>query len=163
MLRTTEESEVPGSVRIINISSAGHFSAIAPGINFDDLNHGNTWQRYAQSKLANILHAKALAKHYPTIKSVAIHPGTAGTAIFDKMNNRILNILIALFGWVVFVSIEQAAKNQLWASTAAEKVESGAYYDPVGIKSEGSFYAQSEELENALWEWTESELTRQGY
>ena len=161
-MSTTAESAPAGAVRIVNISSDGHYSATAPGIHFDDLNIENDWTRYAQSKLANILHAKALAKRYPSIVSVAIHPGTVQTSIFEKMNSPLLNTLIMLFGWASLVTIQQGCKNQLWAAIAPG-VETGFYYWPVGIKGGGSKFARDEALEDKLWEWTEAELAKHGY
>jgi len=163
MVKTAAELEVSGSVRIINVSSAAHNHATAPGINFENLDHGNGWTRYAQSKLANILHAKALSKHYPTIKSVSLHPGAVQTPIIGKMNSRFLNILNVLVGWVLLMTVEEGAKTQLWAATAMANVESGVYYHPIGVKSAGSKFAQSKKLEDELWEWTEKELKRLGY
>ncbi|KFY45968.1 hypothetical protein V494_00688 [Pseudogymnoascus sp. VKM F-4513 (FW-928)] len=161
MLKTAESAPA-GAVRIVNISSDGHYHTTAPGINFDDLNLGNNWARYAQSKLANILHAKALAKRYPTIISVAVSPGTVRTSIFEKMNSPVLNVLITLFGWASLVTIPEGCKNQLWAATAPG-VEPGFYYWPIGIKGGGNKFARDEALEEKLWEWTEAELAKHGY
>ncbi|KFX94127.1 hypothetical protein V490_04502 [Pseudogymnoascus sp. VKM F-3557] len=161
MLKTAESAPA-GAVRIVNISSDGHYHATAPGINFDDLSKENDWWRYAQSKLANILHAKALAKRYPSIICVAISPGTVYTDIFDKMNSPVLSTLIWLFGWMSMVTIPVGCKNQLWAATA-DGVETGIYYWPVGVKASGSKFARDEDLEEKLWEWTEAELAKHGY
>lgn len=70
----------PGSdVRIINLSSIGHNLAPNGGIIFDklktDMKDYNAFPRYGQSKLANILFNRELAKRYPSIECVAIHPG----------------------------------------------------------------------------------------
>jgi NAD(P)-dependent dehydrogenase (short-subunit alcohol dehydrogenase family) len=158
-----QESKVPGSVRVVNLSSDGHYHAPAPGINFDDFTCSHTWFRYAQSKLANILHAKALAKRYPTIVFTSVHPGTARTRIFDKMNSTIINVLCATLGWAIFMSVEDGAKTPLWAATAEDGVESGSYYTPIGVKSAGSAYASDEKLEERLWQWTEKALSEKGY
>jgi NAD(P)-dependent dehydrogenase (short-subunit alcohol dehydrogenase family) len=163
LLKTAEESKIPGAVRIVNLSSDGHYHARAPGINFEDLGHGSTWNRYAQSKLANLLHAKALAKRYPTIISTSIHPGTVRTSIFQKMNSTYMNIVIAIFGSILLTSVEEGVKTPLWAATASDGVVNGAYYIPVGIETPGSKYARNEELEDRLWEWTEKELSKYGY
>ncbi|KFY10825.1 hypothetical protein V491_07459 [Pseudogymnoascus sp. VKM F-3775] len=160
-LLKTAESAPAGAVRIVNVSSDGHYHA-RTGINFDDFNSGINWTRYARSKLANILHAKALAKRYPSIVSVAISPGTVQTSIFEKMNSPILNVLITLFGWASMVTIPEGCKNQLWAATAPV-VEPGIYYWPVGVKGGGSSFSKDEALEEKLWEWTEAELAKHGY
>lgn len=161
MLKTAASAPAD-SVRIVNISSDGHYNAIAPGIHFDDLNIVNNWTRYAQSKLANILHANALAKRYPSILSVAVTPGVVQTSIFEKMNSPVLNVLLMMFGWAYLVTIPEGCKNQLWAATAPG-VERGFYYSPVGVKGFGSKFARDEALEDKLWEWTEAELAKHGY
>ncbi|OBT86939.1 hypothetical protein VE02_04392 [Pseudogymnoascus sp. 03VT05] len=161
MLKTAESAPT-GAVRIVNISSDGHYHATAKGIDFDDFNTGNNWTRYARSKLANILHAKALAKRYPTIVTVAVSPGTVQTSIFEKMNSPVLNVLITLFGWTSLVTIPEGCKNQLWAATAPG-VEPGLYYWPVGITGGGSTFSKDEALQEKLWEWTETELAKHGY
>lgn len=85
ILQKTAETVEKGSVRIVNISSDGH-AKLAPkeGIVFSDMNMKNnfsTWARYGHSKLANVLHSKALAKRYPNILALSLHPGTVKTYI----------------------------------------------------------------------------------
>lgn len=55
------------------------------------------------------------------------------------------------------VSVEEGAKNQLWAGTA-KGVENGLYYEPVRVAGKASRQAQSDELARKLYEWTEKEL-----
>mgnify|MGYP006376726423 CR=1 FL=1 len=53
------------AARVVVVSSAAHFQAPSGGIDFDDLaaerSYG-AWRAYGQSKLANVLFAKALAR-----------------------------------------------------------------------------------------------------
>jgi NAD(P)-dependent dehydrogenase (short-subunit alcohol dehydrogenase family) len=82
-LQRTAESSDKGSVRIVNVSSDGH-AKLAPkeGIIFSNINmkdNFSVWARYGHSKLANVLHSKELAKRYPDILSVSLHPGTVKT------------------------------------------------------------------------------------
>jgi NAD(P)-dependent dehydrogenase (short-subunit alcohol dehydrogenase family) len=84
-LQKTAESSDAGSVRIVNVSSDGH-AKLAPkeGIIFANMNMKDTfsvWSRYGHSKLANVLHAKELAKRYPNILTLSIHPGTVKTCV----------------------------------------------------------------------------------
>jgi hypothetical protein len=39
----------------------------------------------------------------------------------------------------------------------------GAYYKPVGVKSDGSKAARDSGLQKKLWEYTEAELAKHGY
>jgi NAD(P)-dependent dehydrogenase (short-subunit alcohol dehydrogenase family) len=84
MLQRTIEKADKGSVRIVNVSSDGH-AKLAPkeGIVFSDMNMKNfsVWARYGHSKLANVLHAKELAKRYPDILTFSLHPGTVKTYV----------------------------------------------------------------------------------
>lgn len=83
MMKTAGGSS-PAVVRIVNVSSDGH-AKLPPkeGIVFDDVNipSGSPWTRYGQSKLANVLHAQALARRYGErgIMAVSLHPGTVRT------------------------------------------------------------------------------------
>ena len=67
--------------RIVIVSSMGYAGA-KDGINFDDIHFENgNWDRmqsYCISKLANILHAKELAKRLENtgISVYVLHPGT---------------------------------------------------------------------------------------
>jgi len=68
--------------RVINVASRAHQRAPAAGINFDDLHfiqqpYGMGEAAYAQSKLANMLHARKLAQLYGKdgITAVSLHPG----------------------------------------------------------------------------------------
>ncbi|KAL4862998.1 hypothetical protein BDV12DRAFT_202528 [Aspergillus spectabilis] len=79
-LHQTAQSTLPGTVRIISVSSDGH-AKLAPNqgiiLSYMNLTEGySVWTRYGYSKLANVLHAKALAKRYPEILSPPLHPGT---------------------------------------------------------------------------------------
>ncbi|GAM41151.1 hypothetical protein TCE0_041r14059 [Talaromyces pinophilus] len=62
----TSQSLPKGSVRIVNVSSSGHWFGPKNGINFADtsLRDADSMARYGQSKLANVLHTKTLHKLY---------------------------------------------------------------------------------------------------
>ena len=162
MLRTAEHKH---DVRVISVSSAGHAGAF--GISFDKLKSSmdsyitSTMVRYAQSKLANLIYAKALAKQYPSIKAVAVHPGVVST---DLWNSTIgwpgIGLLVNVVKVVFYTSVQDGAKTQLWAGTA-EGVESGEYYTPVGVTGQGTRVSCDEKLIQRLWDWTEKEL--EGY
>ncbi|KAI2859147.1 hypothetical protein CBS12448_5846 [Aspergillus niger] len=80
--QTAAEAADKGSVRILNVSSDGH-AKLAPkeGIVFSDMNMKaySVWARYGHSKLANVLHSRELAKRYPDILALSVHPGTVKT------------------------------------------------------------------------------------
>ena len=162
-----------GDVRIIWNTSLGHRGHPSGGIQFDKLKttHADIffilgqWMRYGQSKLANLLYAREYAKHHPEIVSVSIHPGVSATSLVTSLS--------FFDRWFVYITTigqrvtpEQCAWNQQWAATAPlgkgeGEVESGVYYEPVGVKGKLLKAAADDELAAKLWEWTEKEL--EGY
>src|SRR5690606_37192995 len=86
ILRTAETAP-QGSVRIINVSSEGHRMAPEGGIAFENtkIPGASTWTRYGQSKLANVLFSKELAKRYgdKNIIALSLHPGVIATGLAD--------------------------------------------------------------------------------
>jgi NAD(P)-dependent dehydrogenase (short-subunit alcohol dehydrogenase family) len=167
LLRTAEEPNA--DVRIVNLSSDGHNMAPSGGFVPDDakLKSLGAWPRYGHSKLANILHAKGLAKRYPQITSVSLHPGFILTDLYSAHGSVILKYLTAAAEPVMFTPVKEGAYNQLWASTVPkDKLVNGGYYKPVGSKAGGSIltgYARDEKLADKLWAWTEEELKKHGY
>ncbi|KAH7398058.1 hypothetical protein BKA64DRAFT_753902 [Cadophora sp. MPI-SDFR-AT-0126] len=162
-------AEKPGSdVRIINLTSDSHRRAPVHGIQFDNLRTadqpGTAMTRYGQSKLANILYTTELARRYPTIKVVAVHPGVVKTDLQVTMRKSFLlaKLLAPVYTYFTGVEVEEGALNQLWAATA-KGVESGKLYYPIGLEVEGSLLARDEELAGKLWEWTATELSDDKY
>jgi len=162
-----------GSVRVVNLSSAAENFAPKPdGIKFDHLKEANsggigTWARYGQSKLANIHHARALAKRYPELTCVSIHPGSINTNLTSgpvANYGSWLTYPVKLIGWLFLRPVAQGAWNQTWAAVAPlakdgqEGVKSGTFYWPVGITGKDSKLAKDETLTEKLWDWTEKEL-----
>ena len=162
LLRT---AALPGAdVRVVVLSSVGH-RTFPPkgGIDFDSLKTtGGAYgplALYGQSKLANILFVKGMARRYPQIKSVAVHPGTVASDIWGKAEgvNAILRLVVKPIVWLVASTSADGAKTQLWASTAGG-VQSGAYYEPVGKPNAESKIAKDPAMIEKMWDWTEKEL-----
>lgn len=173
LLPTLERTaQTPGSdVRIIALSSLGHNMTPTGGIDFDTLKTDqkkiNTWSRYGQSKLANILYAKALAKRYPAIKCVAVHPGFVATNLASTLvsGSVVYKAAMTAASYVpgLIKDANGGALNQLWAAfSPTEDVKTGEYYEPVGVAGKGSKNSQNEQLVEKLWEWTETELQKYG-
>ncbi|KAL2811950.1 hypothetical protein BJX63DRAFT_263741 [Aspergillus granulosus] len=165
MLRTAEE---PGSdVRVVSLSSIGH--NLAPSfetiLDQDRLKKCNTHARYGASKVANILFAAELARRYPSIMAVSVHPGMIATDLYGPIGKR--NPVAALGSKVLGVvgtQVDAGARNQLWAAVGAKRGEliNGAYYVPVGNCKGHNRYVRSEEMGRELWEWSEMELRKGG-
>ncbi|KAH7074935.1 retinol dehydrogenase 14 [Paraphoma chrysanthemicola] len=161
-------SQPNSDVRIINLTSVAYQAAPNAGIEFSklktkDASYGsflmpNKWLCYGQSKLANLLYPIELAACYPSIASVAVHPGFIKTGLhahegfFDRqMVNTIAD---------KWLDREQGAYTQTWAATTAKaNLKSGAYYQPIGVKTVPTTkQAQDRGLAKELWKWTENEL-----
>lgn len=165
-------AEQPNSdVRIINMSSVAYKQAPSSGIDLSTVKStqeklggafpGPTWARYGQSKLANLLYARELAKRYPQIMTVSIHPGFIKSDLWASTSfgmTQFFRVFVPLTeGWT---SIEEGPYNQTWAGTTTrENLESGTYYAPIGKKGKLETAASRDDaLASKLWDWTQKEL-----
>ncbi len=171
LLETTKQ---PGAdVRVITVTSMGHFIVPSKGIEFvqSALQNVNTWLRYGSSKLANILFARELAERYPAITSVSVHPGVIVTDLYLPVQSNIfLKFGVWLYRYLAMIlpghykDTKGGALAQTWcAGTSKANIQNGAFYIPVGVKHQGSKQSRNEGLQKKLWEWTEGELQTHGY
>lgn len=160
----TEKSDA----RIVILTSVGHKLPPSGGIVFDKLQTtqetliGGAWFRYGQSKLANVIYASELAKRYPEIIAVSIHPGVINTELISNLNtlNRIF-VHVTTMGQQV--EPHKGAYNTEWAATTDKKnITSGSYYEPVGALGKRTSYSTDPKLGEKLWEWTQRELEHYG-
>ncbi|OTA58826.1 oxidoreductase [Hypoxylon sp. EC38] len=155
-----------GEARIIPISSLAF--VLAPrnyGIVFDDLKTTQAywllgkWQRYAQSKLANYLYGRELARRYPDILTLIVDPGPSNTGLVSSLG--FLDKMIVYLGNINrFLDEDQGHWNQVWAvGVSKDKAKSGELYEPVGKPTDGlTHWCLDEKLAARLWDWTEGEL-----
>ncbi|KAL6233610.1 hypothetical protein BDW75DRAFT_231807 [Aspergillus navahoensis] len=163
LLETAQEPD--SDVRVISLSSIGH--NLAPDfetvLDQNELKKCNTNARYGASKAANIIFAAELARRYPSLTAVSVHPGIIITDLYAaaRTSSPIAAWAIRLLG-MIGTNVEQGAWNQLWAAVGAKKGElvNGAYYTPVGIVKPRNRYVTDREMGRRLWEWTEMELKR---
>jgi NAD(P)-dependent dehydrogenase (short-subunit alcohol dehydrogenase family) len=160
ILRT---AEMPGSdVRIVSLTSQGFTTHPSDGIIFKDLRTTQDTMfvrptRYGQSKLANLLYAAELARRYPQITSVSVHPGVVSTDLLQTQT-AFMKALIRITNPFVLTPAE-GARNQLWAATAVKSgITNGEYYEPVGELGKHARKSKDTKLAAELWEWTEKEL-----
>ena len=166
-----DTASLPGSdVRVIITTSQAAMTPLVPsrGIGFGTLKteqkaFAGRWRRYAQSKLANMLYAKALNRQYPCITTVSVHPGIGYTGLQDNFP-----LLDRFIMWVTTIgrrsSVNQLAWNGIWAATAPRgvselQVRGGGYYEPIGVRPKPTRYSNNLALENELWDWTQEELS----
>ncbi|KAH7350323.1 hypothetical protein BKA66DRAFT_447037 [Pyrenochaeta sp. MPI-SDFR-AT-0127] len=147
-------SDHPGrDLRVVTVSSTAHKFFPSGGIQFDSLK-SKTGQvsmsrLYEQSKLANVIYAREIAKRYSFLTSVSIHPGIVKTDLQssgrDLMMRRFQKLVVPIFG----VTAAECTKSQLWAATA-DGVVSGEYYKPVGVPGKGSALSKDKHLAKNL-------------
>lgn len=164
VLRATAAAARPEKpdVRIVVLTSA--VLGLAPPSGFDegwvrtDGSAVMTFTRYGQSKLANALMARELARRYPELTSAAVHPGAVATRLLGPFGQSgILGRVGAMLVTPFLATPENGARNQLWAAVSGD-VKSGEYYMPVGVVGwgRGSGNARNDELARKVWEWTEA-------
>ena len=174
LFESTTRVSSPGTVRIVNISSMGHTATLKEGISFNDtsLKDTFTFRRYAQSKLANILHANLLHSRYKLaaaaeggsqIWAFSLHPGNIDTQLNTRSRGgtRLVPFLRCMG---VYITPQEGSFSSLWAVAGKEVTAetSGGYFVPVGEKKVPSKQAQDLKLAERLWDWTERALREKG-
>ncbi|POR36205.1 Short-chain dehydrogenase/reductase [Tolypocladium paradoxum] len=166
VLDKTAKSGPATDVRIVSLSSALHKSGPKQGIVFESLKTTDTGLSpvalYCQSKLANFLFARHLAKLYPQFTIAAVHPGVVRTNLVSGASGmpapvRMIGPVVSYF----LSSVDQGVRNQLWASVSKDVV-SGEYYEPVGVGGKCRPLGKDDGLAKRLWDWTERELAEHG-
>jgi NAD(P)-dependent dehydrogenase (short-subunit alcohol dehydrogenase family) len=135
--------------RIVNVSSCYHDKAQGREgrIDFEDLHFERRkydgWAAYAQSKLANLLHARALAKRLAGtgVTTASVHPGWVRTNLIRHsipvwMQDTLLRPLLRLAGMIEPWEGAQTTLHALLAPEVAR--QSGAYFSQLGFYREKS-------------------------
>jgi NAD(P)-dependent dehydrogenase (short-subunit alcohol dehydrogenase family) len=175
-------AEPNADVRIINLTSGAYKFApeptgFIPATCTTDMASYDTFVRYGQSKLANILFTNELVRRYPAITSVSIHPGLVETGLSTPFAEAYpwLSFFLRPIWMLVAKQPSVGAYNQTWASVAPvegkagtdkerlKPVKPGGYYVPVAKEGSMTKFAKDGELAKQLWDWTEAELQKHGY
>lgn len=138
--------------RVITVSSDAHRWGRLP---FDDLQGEKKYspfRAYAQSKLANILFARELARRLDKsgVTSNAVHPGSVATGF--ARNNADLLSLVVRAGARFLRTPEEGARTLIWLATDDEvdNVSGGYYMDEKPRKP--SKAALDDEAAARLWQ-----------
>jgi NAD(P)-dependent dehydrogenase (short-subunit alcohol dehydrogenase family) len=178
LLLKTSKTLPAGSVRIVNITSSGHFMAPTGGINFADTNlPEKPNNRYGQSKLANVLHAKTLNKLYgPSSSSAkagngeiwtsAVHPGLVESQLEGRVESaaqRTLLKVFHLFGG--YMDTDTGAWTSVFcaASPLMKREQSGTYFERIAKAGWQSSAAKDMALAAKLDDWTKNEMQKEGW
>ncbi|MCC7534988.1 MAG: SDR family oxidoreductase [Deltaproteobacteria bacterium] len=142
--------------RVVMVSSGAHFMAPESGIEFDNLSGEKDYspfKQYGQSKLANVLFAKELARRWATTRRTAnaLHPGVIRTNLGRHAREQVDGFLQT----ARTKTIPQGAATQCLVATRPEvATTTGEYFSDCRI-APTSPLAQSAELAARLWERSE--------
>jgi WW domain-containing oxidoreductase len=144
--------------RIVILSSGAHVMTVKGGIDFGNLDASNgykPWPFYGQSKLANLLTARHLAKQLAdtNITVNAVHPGVIKTNLARDAGGLFTSI-IGLLAKPIEKNVEQGAATQCYVAVNPETANiSGEYFsDNAVAKSSG--LGRNELLAQELWSKT---------
>ncbi|KAL5487327.1 hypothetical protein EMCRGX_G019916 [Ephydatia muelleri] len=147
------------TARIVNVSSDAY--TYAKGINFDDLNSEKSYSplvAYSQSKLANILFTRSLAKRLAGTSVIAncLHPGVIRT----ELGRHFFIGTIKKMAWFFFMPIAllvmkspmEGAQTTIYCAVdeAVEGV-SGKYFKDCKVTAPNTKAAVDDDMAERLW------------
>lgn len=151
-----------GEARIINQSSSAHHEGkihwdnLAFEGNWDTAGKGSVgpgWGVYSQSKLANVIHAFALARYLDGTGVVAnaVHPGVVVTG-FAANNGLFYKMVAPIRRLFNRTTPEQGAEPAVYLASAPEAATiTGAYYGPPHKQEDVNPIANDAEAQDRLW------------
>jgi WW domain-containing oxidoreductase len=150
--------------RVVMLSSEAHRMAPREGIRFDDLGAERgyaPWTHYGQSKLANLLFAKELARRLGGTRRTAnaVHPGVIQTGLW-RHTPGLLNALSSLVAPLFLKNVAQGAATEVFAAVHPSlATTSGAYLADCNLAKPRAD-ADDAALARRLWEITEALVAR---
>ena len=144
--------------RVVILSSAAHLRAPKVGIEFDNLSGERSyspWAAYGQSKLANLLFAKELAKKLAgTGKTAnAVHPGVIATNLSRNMGFEKIALTIA--SPLLLKNEAEGAATQCYVAVRPElEGVTGEYFADCNV-AKSSPISHDAALATRLWEESE--------
>lgn len=154
-----DEIKAAAPSRIVNVSSMGHTSAF---INWDDLQMKTGYggfKAYVQSKLANILFTRSLAKRLEGTEVItsSLHPGGVRTEIWRGFFKNInIKSILAVLSYPIFLVVMkdcvEGAQTTLHCALDDEEVPNrrGEYFSDCHYKKTSKRGANMEDAER-LW------------
>ncbi|XP_054152540.1 retinol dehydrogenase 12-like [Oppia nitens] len=142
--------------RIVNLTSVGHNYGV---IDFNDIHTLNKpydmWEVYGQSKLANILFTRELARRLGNDSSInvyAVHPGGVRTDIARNLTFQ-MKVFMNVLGQVILISAKSGAQTSLYcAIDEALDNETGYYYENCHRNDKLAPKTKDDETAQRLWE-----------
>lgn len=145
--------------RVVVVSSGAHHRASEVGITFDDLSaerNYEPWERYGQSKLANILFARSLQRRFEGSDRVAssLHPGVIKTNL-GRNNPKDTKAFYEQMDPANLKSIPQGAATQCLLAARPEAADAAGRYYADCQPASSSVHATDDALAERLWQVTE--------
>ncbi|CAL5444556.1 unnamed protein product [Camellia sinensis] len=164
MIETAANSGIEG--RIINVSSLIHNWVKSDSFCFSKMlnpNNYNGTRAYAQSKLANILHAKEMARHLKArnarVTINAVHPGIVKTGIIRDHKGFITDSVFFLASKLLKTTSQGASTSCYVALSPKTQGVSGKYFADCN-ESNCSTLANDESQAHMLWKQTRALIHR---
>ncbi|CAN3475351.1 probable oxidoreductase Env9p [Diutina catenulata] len=162
------------SARVVQLASIGHnfaFKYFTPANKLGNIpNFVWTWVRYGNAKTSEILFAQELARKYPTIRSMSVHPGiVAGTALYDHWKKLpvlgpIVSGSMKAVDSVGGVNNEQGALSSLRAALDPSVANlNGGYLSTGGVIGKPSKVASDPTNAQTTWDWNLKELEKRRF
>ena len=140
MLVTGLMGSLVADARVVMLSSSAHKMAPPSGIEFDNLDGKKVykpWTFYGQSKMANLLFAKELARRFSGTKKTAyaVHPGVISTNLGRHMN-PVVGTIFNFAGPLFLKSIPQGAATECFCAANPKAIPlSGNYFADCNVAS----------------------------
>lgn len=152
-------SELAPNARVVVLSSDAHRASPRGGVDFDNLDGQRgyqPWMFYGQSKVANLVFAKALAQRLDGGRTAnAVHPGVIMTKL-QRSLPPVLSGAMAFVDPIFFKSIPEGAATTVYAATDPRLAAvTGQYLADCNI-SRPRRVAESPELAERLWAYSEA-------
>jgi WW domain-containing oxidoreductase len=146
------------AARIVILSSAAHMRSVKGGIDFANLDASagyDAWRFYGQSKLANLLCARTLARRLRGTKVTvnAVHPGVIRTNLGRDVGGLFARAMVLATPFMK--TLGQGAATQCFVATHPSlEGKSGEYYADCK-SSRTSYHGNNDALAERLWQHSE--------
>ena len=145
--------------RVVVVSSEAHRQAPPETIRFDDLGAEKSyspWVAYGQSKIANILFAKELARRFEGTKKTAnaLHPGVIRTNLGRHMGG-VASVAFGLVGPLFLKSIPEGAATETFLATHPSVASTSGLYFSDSNPKKPRRDAEDASKAKKLWEVSE--------
>lgn len=150
--------------RIVMLSSGAHTMAPQSGIQFDDLTFEKgyqPWKAYGQSKLANLLFARSLARRLEgTGKTAnAVHPGVIATNLGRHLN-PFMRVAFPIAAVIAMKSVPEGAATQCYVATHPSLANVRGEYFADCNRAPSTRLSRDPALADRLWTVSEEIVAR---